>query len=408
MKIGIIGAGAAGCFCAIELKRRMPQAEVRVFEAGTKALAKVAITGGGRCNLTNSFRRVKSLGQVYPRGERLMKKLLGEWDQRRTMQWWEQEGVRLVTQEDECVFPASQDAMEIVHTLLRLMRELGIELHTNHRVTSIRHKGEGYELQFMSGEAMAKRVDRVVLTIGGCPTLRSLRLVEELQLPVENPVPSLFTLNIADEALHALMGCVVEDVAVGLAGTKFRSEGPLLITHWGMSGPAILKLSSHAARHLAETDYRASLCVNWMGGMKEEEVRGELQRIQRENAQRLVVNEYPARFTARLWEYLCLRAGTDGSTKWCDVTGKRMNRLIATLTADSHEVTGKSRFKDEFVTCGGIALTALRGTSMEMKDHPGVYAAGEVLDVDAVTGGFNLQAAWTMGWKVAKSIAECI
>lgn len=408
MKIGIIGAGAAGCFCAIEVKRRIPQAEVMVFEAGAKALAKVAITGGGRCNLTNSFRQVKSLGQVYPRGERLMKKLLSEWDHRQTMQWWEKEGVKLVTQEDECVFPASQDAMEIVRTLQRLMRELGITLHTNHRVTTIRHKDEGYELQFMGGEAMPKRMDRVVLTIGGCPTERSLRLVEELQLPIANPVPSLFTLNIADEALHALMGCVVEDAVVGLAGTKFRGEGPLLITHWGMSGPAILKLSSHAARHLAETDYRATLCVNWMGEMKEEDVRNELQLIQRENTQRQVANEYPIRFTSRLWEYLCRRAGIEGSTKWCDVTGKRLNRLVSTLTADSHEVVGKSRFKDEFVTCGGIALTALRGTSMEIKDHPGMYAAGEVLDVDAITGGFNLQAAWTMGWKVAKSIAECI
>lgn len=408
MKIGIIGGGAAGCFCAIEVKRRIPQAEVMVFEAGAKALAKVAITGGGRCNLTNSFRQVKSLGQVYPRGERLMKKLLSEWDHRQTMQWWEKEGVKLVTQEDECVFPASQDAMEIVRTLLRLMRELGITLHTNHRVTTIRHKDEGYELQFFGGEAMPKRMDRVVLTIGGCPTERSLRLVEELQLPIENPVPSLFTLNIADEALHALMGCVVEDAVVGLAGTKFRGEGPLLITHWGMSGPAILKLSSHAARHLAETDYRATLCVNWMGVMKEEEVRNVLQSIQCKNAQRQITNEYPTRFTSRLWEYLCQRAGIEGDTKWCDVTGKRLNRLVSTLTADSHEVVGKSRFKDEFVTCGGIALTALRGTSMEMKDHPGMYAAGEVLDVDAITGGFNLQAAWTMGWKVAKSIAECI
>ena len=406
MKIGIIGAGAAGCFCAIELKRRMPQAEVTVFEAGARALAKVSITGGGRCNLTNSFRQVRSLNQVYPRGERLMRKLLNDWDHAKTMKWWENEGVELTTQEDECVFPQSQDAMEIVRTLLRLMHELRIALHTNHRVSNIRHKGAGYELSFFGGEAMPKHVDCVVLTIGGCPTERSLQLVKELNLPLIAPVPSLFTFNVPDEALHALMGCVVEDVTVSHVGTKFHGEGPLLITHWGVSGPAILKLSSHAARYLSEASYHTMLCINWMGRAKEYDVRNTLQQIQQKNTQRLVVNEYPTCFTSRLWEYLCLRAGIDGATKWCDVTGRRLNRLITVLTADNHEVTGKNRFKDEFVTCGGIDLSALRGTSMEMKDHPGLYAAGEVLDVDAVTGGFNLQAAWTMGWKVADSICK--
>lgn len=406
MKVAIVGAGAAGCFCAIALKRMLPQAQVDVYEAGTRPLAKVAITGGGRCNLTNSFRAVKSLAQVYPRGERLMKKLFSLWDEKQTMQWFEQEGVALVTQEDECVFPLSQDAMQIVRTLTYLMHQLGITLHTRHRLRQLQQRGVGYSLSFADASQSEVQADKVVLAIGGCPSRRLLTPLDDLQLPVVDPVPSLFAFQINDAALHALMGCVVEDAVAFLAGTKFRTQGPLLITHWGMSGPAILKLSSHAARHLAECDYQATLCINWMGEANEDEVRVMLQDLQRRHPQRLLINEYPTRFTARLWEMLCTRAGMDADTKWCDLAGRRLNKLVSLLTADAYPVSGKSKFKEEFVTCGGISLSALRGTTMEMKEHPGLYAAGEVLDVDAVTGGFNLQAAWTMGYAVAKSIAD--
>lgn len=406
MKIAIVGAGAAGCFCAIHVKRLIPSADVVVYEAANRPLAKVAITGGGRCNLTNSFRQVRDLAHVYPRGERLMKKLFSQWNHADTMQWFQQEGVPLVTQTDECVFPQSQDAMDIVRTLLYIMRGLGIDVRTGHPVQRVEPLADGYRLHFRHDIHPATDCDKVVLTIGGCPTMRQLAIFESLQVDVVTPVPSLFTFNIDDRALHELMGCVVERAQVSLAGTKFRADGPLLITHWGVSGPAILKLSSYSARYLAEHDYKASLCINWMTGDAEEDVRQRLAAMASNNRQRLVANEYPSHLTSRLWQFLLQRSHVPAEMKWCDLSGKRLNKLVSVLTADTYPIVGKCKFKEEFVTCGGIALSSLRGTSMELRHHPGVYVAGEVADVDAITGGFNLQAAWTMGVAVAREIAK--
>lgn len=406
MRIAIIGAGAAGCFCAIHLKRLIPDAEVVVYEAGKRPLAKVAITGGGRCNLTNSFVGIKSLKQVYPRGEKLMKKLFCEWNHSQTMQWFEQEGVRLVTQPDECVFPQSQDAMQIVNTLINCMKNNGVKLHTSHRARAITPCEDGYMIRFDETGSSEAFYDKVVVAIGGTPSARQLSLLDALQVEIAPPVPSLFTFNINDKALHELMGCVVENVTTSLAGTKFQGEGPLLVTHWGMSGPAILKLSSRGARYLAECNYHSTLCINWMGDTNEEEVRQMISDIQHRHAQKLAGNEYPSNLTGRLWVFLLQRSGIGEQTRWCELTGKRLNKLISTLTADSYDIEGKSRCKEEFVTCGGVALSNLRGTSMELRQHPGVYLAGEVLDVDAITGGFNLQAAWTMGYAVATNIAK--
>ena len=258
MKVAIIGAGAAGCFCAVNLKRNNPDAVVEVFEAGARALAKVAITGGGRCNLTNSFEGIRNLAEAYPRGDKLMKRMFSIFDHEATMHWFEGEGVRLVTQTDHCVFPASQDAMQVVNTLLRGMERCGVILHTRHkamRLSPIEGEAMRYEIAFMvDGEREVVRdFDKVVVTTGGCPKRSGLGFLDTLDLEVVTPIPSLFTFNINDP-ITSLMGAVVEGASVRLAGTKFKSTGPLLITHWGMSGPAILKLSSYAARYLADND----------------------------------------------------------------------------------------------------------------------------------------------------------
>ena len=443
MKVAVIGAGAAGCFCAIELKRRIPSASVEVFEAGPKALAKVAITGGGRCNLTNSFEGISSLSEAYPRGDKLMKRLFRSFDNNDTWRWFENEGVRLVLQSDHCVFPASQNAMEIVSTLLARMRQEGVVLRTNHKVTGIFPRPEGgYTLSTeFSGRQSLRQAQRpvcsapeqvnpvpelvegptlpnsqrqhrldysadiVIVTTGGSPKLSVLGFLDALNLEIIPHIPSLFTFNLPDSPVRELMGTVVENASASLAGTKFKANGPLLITHWGMSGPAILKLSSYAARYLVDNEYSATLSVNWFGEASELDVRSRIQSLSNANPQKLILNTHPSELPSRLWNYLISKCGIREDARWAELGSKGMNRLVNTVSNDEYQVRGKSRFKEEFVTCGGVALSNINLSTLECKTHPGLYFAGEVLDVDAITGGFNLQAAWSMGYVIAQSIS---
>jgi len=279
MRITIIGGGAAGCFCAVNIKRNLPEAEVTLLEAGKRLLAKVAITGGGRCNITNSFRAVKGVDSVYPRGGKLMKRLLKVFSHTDAYQWFEDAGIALMTQENECVFPVSQDAMQVVRTLEGLLMRHGVKVIKNHKVTDIT------EVQ--------KEADAVVVTVGGKPKQSGLDFLSPLGIECVTPVPSLFTFNLGDKALHELMGTVVENVTARLSGTKMTASGPLLITHWGLSGPAILKLSSYGARYLAEQDYKAEVAVNWFGTLNEDEVLEELNELASNNAKRQLTSAYP-------------------------------------------------------------------------------------------------------------------
>ena len=389
-RIAVIGAGAAGCFCAAELRRRLPVVKVDVYESGPKPLAKVAITGGGRCNLTNSFEGIRSLSEAYPRGERLMKRLLRVFSQEDTWRWFEDAGVPLVLQDDHCVFPRSQDAMDIVYALLRRMEGANLLLRTP--VHAI-----GPDLT-VDGE----KYDAVVVTTGGAP--KGLPLLEGLDLEWVPTVPSLFTFTIQDEGLRALMGLVVE-ATVSLPGTAFKADGPLLITDWGLSGPAVLKLSSYAARHLHDAGYHAPLSVNWLS-LSEADTRALLEELSTANPRKQVSNTPPAGLQVRLWNHLTDKAGLRPDIRWAELGSKGLNKLVNTLTQDSYTIAGKTRFRDEFVTCGGVALSNLNPATLESKQYPGLYFAGEVLDIDAITGGFNLQAAWTTGYVAAQSIAS--
>lgn len=436
MIIVIIGAGAAGCFAAIETKRRNPAARVIVCEGGTRPLAKVAITGGGRCNLTNTFNLVSQqaagLKEVYPRGDKLMRRALAAFSQKDCWEWFEREGVKLVAQDDECVFPQSQDAMQIVHTLTRLMERHGVELRLRHRVTRIEHLDPSHSTS--SGQADSGQpqyritlsdagitpilADKVIVTAGGKPSARGFDMLAPLGLKIEAPVPSLFTFNIEGRWHTTLMGCVVENAQVTLAGTKLKASGPLLLTHWGMSGPAILRLSSYAARTLAENDYKGMLVINWLGGMTDEAARDALRKLAADNARKLVTTTPPAGLTTRFWQSLLVRYGIvteaaiagEESTipRWAELGKKQFSRIITALTADEHRITGRCAFKEEFVTCGGVSLSEINPNTMESRKHSGLYFAGEILDVDAVTGGFNLQAAWSMGYVAAQHILEMI
>ena len=403
-KTAIIGGGAAGCFMAIRLKELVPDMEVVVFEKQNKLLAKVEITGGGRCNCTNSFEGVTDLSQVYPRGARLLKRLFRQFDHEDAYRWFEDHGVRLVTQEDHCVFPAAQDSHVIMECLTSEMRRLGVKVRLG-----------------IDGFSAIDGFDFVAITTGGMSRGSVSRYSSGAVIP---PLPSLFTLNIADKYLTSLMGTVADNAIVSVPGTKIRTQGPLLITHWGMSGPAILKLSSHAARLLAEHDYKMPLAVNWTGESNMEEVRESVAHIVNTQGQKLIGNVRPCGLSSRLWDYLVGKSGLDVSSKrWNEVGKKQMNRLLEIMTNDQYVSAGRCHYKEEFVTCGGISLDSIDKNTLEAKApillcqtkeesseriFPRIFLAGEVLDIDGVTGGFNLQAAWTTAFAAAEGIAKCV
>lgn len=388
--VAIIGAGAAGCFCAARLLDGAKGIRVTLFEAGKKPLAKVAITGGGRCNLTNTFSWISSLEEAYPRGHRVIKRALSAFSPRETCRWFTDHGVPVVAQEDQCVFPVSQNAMDVVRCLLRACQKA--EFRLEHKVAGIKAADSGF---LVDGE----HFDAVVVTTGGAP--QGLPFLSALDLETVPPVPSLFTFNIDDAPLRKRMGLVVE-AGLSIPGTRFKSSGSLLITDWGFSGPATLRLSSYAARYLADNQYRAPLLVNWL--LKDEAViRAFLEGLAREHPHQQVSSARTP-LPSRLWGLITERAGLREGIRWAELGRKGMNRLTATLCQDPYEITGKCKFREEFVTAGGVSLSEIQPGTMESKRFPGLYFAGEVLDIDAITGGFNLQAAWSTGYVVAQSI----
>ena len=394
-RVVIIGAGAAGCFCAIELRRRDPGLGVTVLEAGAKPMAKLAVTGGGRCNFTNSFEGIVRLEEAYPRGAQLMKRAMRVFSNDDTMAWFQREGIPYVIQEDRCVFPKSQDAMQIVRTFENLMRRLGVDLRCGVRVNTVSSTGGSFTLDTSAGTLSA---DSVIVTTGG----GALKLLEPLDVQIEKPVPSLFTLKIYDDGLRSLMGALAPDAILSLAGTPFKSSGTLLVTDWGVSGPATLKLSSYAARHLAGNGYKGMLLVNWTG-WGEDKAREFISAAARQNGKKRVSNVAPDGISARLWQHIVSRAGLRDDIIWAELGSKGGNRLVGAITADAYEIAGRCHFKAEFVTCGGVSLQEVNLSTLESKKYPGLYFAGEVLDIDAVTGGFNLQAAWSCAMVVARN-----
>ena len=418
LHIAIVGGGAAGFFAAIAAKRNVPDADITIFEKNQKVLAKVEITGGGRCNLTNSFEEISDLKQAYPRGHKLMKRLFKQFDYHQAFEWFEENGVPLVTQEDQCVFPQSQDSHSIIDCLVNTAKSLGIKIMTGHRLMSItQQEDETLLLNFEKttrslyqtkqnhdSEKKQQVFDRVAITTGGHPRIESFQHLADLGHAIEQPIPSLFTFNIADKAFKNLMGTVVEPVMISMPGTKFKAQGPLLITHWGMSGPAVLKLSSHAARYLNENNYQVKISVNWVNESNRSFVEENIRGIIAANPQKQLASIRPYNLPSRLWLYLILKMGYAPEKKWSELGKKGCNLLIETLTNDLYQVNGKGAHKEEFVTCGGISLCNIDLHTLESKVCPHLFFAGEVLDIDAITGGFNLQAAWTTGYIVGLHI----
>ncbi|MCF0184124.1 MAG: aminoacetone oxidase family FAD-binding enzyme [Bacteroidaceae bacterium] len=386
-RLTIIGGGAAGFFLAVNVKRMVPTLEVTICERRRKVLAKVEVSGGGRCNCTNTFEEIGDLRQAYPRGASLLKRLFRRFGPKETYEWFERHGVPLTVQEDQCVFPQAQDSHAIIDCLVGEARRLGVRIRTDCEIdVNALLDGEA------SDHPCFADADFVAVTIGGTPRRNGC-------------VPSLFTFNIHDEALQRLMGTVVEDCIVSIPGTKMRAQGALLVTHWGMSGPAILRLSSYAARMLADNEYRLPLIVNWVGETNAEEVRGALVACLGENAQKQMANIRPFGLPSRLWEYL-LRKASVADKRCAEASRKDINRLTELLTADPYSIAGRCHHKEEFVTCGGVSIDDVDRDTLESKRTPNLFFAGEVLDIDGITGGFNLQAAWTTAYTVAEAIRD--
>jgi predicted Rossmann fold flavoprotein len=389
---------------SIWLKELQPGWDVSIYEAGSRPLRKVAVTGGGRCNITNTFEHIRQPEEAYPRGGRLMGRLLKRFGPEETLAWFRSKGVRFTVQDDGCVFPASQDAMQIVKTLEREMRLSGVSIHNGFKVREIHKEAQGFSIISMNGDRAG--ADLVLVTAGGHPSASGLSFLTPLGVETIPPVPSLYTLRIGDTVLKSLAGTVVQNASASIGGTSFKASGALLITDWGLSGPAILKLSSYAARHLAENGFRSDLRINWLFDASQDEARDMLQAIIRSNPGKMLQNTHPEAIPQRLWKYLATRSGARQDIRCSEIGSKGINRFAETLVSDIYQAEGRAAFKEEFVTCGGVSLKEINPGTMEHKKIPGLFFAGEILDIDAITGGFNLQAAWTAGVIAAESMAS--
>ncbi len=401
MIIAIIGGGAAGFFAALSAKKHFPEYTVIIFEKSAKVLSKVRISGGGRCNVTNACFDNKELAKHYPRGENNLRKAFEQFNAQSTIDWFEQRNVALKTFPDNCIFPQSNDSHTIIDCFTKEASTLGVEIKYNQSITEIQRVETGFELITREAKFHA---DKVIVTTGGHPKRSGLEWLEHLGHTIIEPVPSLFTFNMPQDPIRELMGNVVEKAIVKVEGTKLIGKGPLLVTHWGMSGPAILQLSAWGARILAEKAYQFSVLVNWLDEEKDEGLRMRLSKIIEEHGGKMIGNLNPFPMTSRLWNFLLTKSEINPEMRWKDLGKNVTNKLVNTLINDRYVVSGKTTFKEEFVTAGGISLQDVNFKTMESKIVPGMFFAGEVLDIDGITGGFNFQAAWTTGFVAGKSV----
>ncbi len=409
MEIAIIGGGAAGFFTAINVKENYPDAKVVIFEKADRVLSKVKVSGGGRCNVTNGCAEITDLVAAYPRGGRALKRAFRTFSNHDMMQWLETRGVELVVQDDNCVFPASQNSQTIINCFTSQTSRLKIDIKRGWAVKAIKplatigDVATRLQLDFVNPDRLSPRTfDKVIVTTGGSPSGSGLVWLEELGHKISAPVPSLFTFKMPDEEIADLMGIVVENALVSIQGTKFKSDGPLLITHWGMSGPAILKLSAFAARDLSEKKYNFKVQVNWVGVRNYDAVVAQLQKISTDHPKKILPNFRPFMLPVRLWSYLLQKGELPVAKKWGELGKSGLHRLANLLTIDTYAVNGQTQFRDEFVTCGGVCLESINFKTMQSRCCKNLYFAGEVMDIDGITGGYNFQAAWTTAFIAAK------
>lgn len=412
MKIAVIGGGAAGFFAAISAKTHYPKAHVTLLEKTNKVLSKVKISGGGRCNVTNGCETTKELISGYPRGGRKLKKAFQLFDNKDTISWFESRGVRLKTESDGRVFPVSNDSQSIVDCLMKEINKLGIDLELKKGVRAIipfsetNSSSDKITLKFTDKNLLPEKYDRIILATGGSPKRNNLEWIEKLGHDIVDPIPSLFTFNMPKESITELMGVVAQNTQVTIQGSKLKSSGPLLITHWGMSGPAILKLSAFGARPLFDLEYSFKIKVNWISIQNNEDILNTLLLLQSEHSKKKLSNIKPYKLVDRLWLFLLNKIEISPNKKWGELGQKSMNKLINIFTNDIFQVLGKTTFKEEFVTCGGVSLDHIDLTTMESQVCRGIYFAGELLNIDGITGGYNFQAAWTTGYISGRMVGK--
>lgn len=402
-RIAVIGGGAAGFFAAFSCKAHAPENHVTLFEKSNKLLAKVKVSGGGRCNVTHACFNINELIKYYPRGGKQLKKTFSQFNTTDIVDWFAERGIDLKTEQDNRMFPVTDNSQTIIDCFLKEANKLGIDVHVNCPILGIKQAKHGFSL---TSKDKQFDFDKVIVASGGSSKIEGFEWLRQLGHEIIVPVPSLFTFNMPNEKVKSLMGLSVPNAQVRVQSTKLQQSGPLLITHWGMSGPAILKTSAWGARLLNEMEYSFNVQVNWMGGSTENHLRSTFDRLMPELAKRKLRNRNPFELPNRLWEFLLHKLDINPDAPWSDLGKKNLNRLVNVLTNDIYEVKGKTTFKEEFVTAGGVALSDVDFSSMESRKCPGLFFAGEVLDVDGVTGGFNFQAAWSTGFVAGRSAVK--
>ncbi len=402
----VIGGGAAGFFCAINAAAINPLLEVFITEKTGKVLSKVKVSGGGRCNVTHACFSIPEMIKNYPRGENFLKKSFHHFFTTDTVNWFERRGVKLKTEADGRMFPDTDSSQSVIDCMMSEINKYGIQILINREVKNLQVINNKLKVIFINGEEMDS--DFVCVASGGYAKSEQFTWLKDLGHSIEEPVPSLFTFNIPNNYITALMGISVEKVSVKIRGTKLSQMGPLLITHWGLSGPAILKLSAFGAKQLSASNYNFSVIVNWVPAFNENNLKLKMQDFRMQLASQKISNRNPFFLPGRLWAYMLQQSGVNEGIRWADLPATQQNLLVKNLSAQEFFVRGKTTFKEEFVTAGGVNLSEIDAGTMKSKIVSNLYFAGEVLNVDGITGGFNFQHAWTTGWIAGKAIAQTL
>ncbi len=400
----VIGGGAAGFFCAVNAARMSPGLKVTILERSGKLLSKVKVSGGGRCNVTHACFDINEMSRRYPRGNYFVRKAFHRFFTTDTIRWFEERGVKLKTEKDGRMFPVSDSSQAIIDCLMKEADLYGVEIRKGFEVGCLKSEGGPFIIE--SDAQRPLTADFICIASGGYPKPGMFDWLRSTGHSIEAPVPSLFTFNLPGNPITELMGVSVPQARVRISGSKTEQEGPLLITHWGLSGPAILKLSAWGARELAARNYDFSILINWTTDWKEDNLKEEFTQKRITHASQKIIGKNSIGLPARLWEFLSKQSGVTPEMRWADLPAAVSNKFIRSLTAFECKVKGKTTFKEEFVTAGGIRLNEVDANTMMSKKIPGLFFAGEVLDVDGITGGYNFQHAWTSGWIAARVIAD--
>ena len=385
---------------AVTAKENNPNAHVTIFEKSNKVLSKVLISGGGRCNVTHNCKSISQLIKNYPRGGKELKKSFNQFSNSDTIEWFKKNNIKLKIEADNRMFPETNSSQTIIDLFIKKTEKLNIKICLSSKVDKIQHSKDKISLQVNNKNI---KFDRLIISTGGYPKISGFKLFKELGYNISSPVPSLFTFNIPNDDITKLMGVVVENASAKVKGLKLKQNGPVLITHWGLSGPCILKLSSWGAKDLADLEYHFITQINWLSENEEFARAGINKQI---TSNKNIYNSNPFSLPKRLWHHILEKVKIDELQKWNVLNKKLRNRLINTLVNDEFTINGKTTFKEEFVTCGGITLEQINMQTMESKIHKNIYFSGEVLNIDAVTGGFNFQAAWTTGYLCGKNASK--